>query len=137
MTEYKKPLPAPNLDSQAFWNGCKKHELLIPRCRNCGDYHFYPRFFCPKCLSTNLEWVKVSGRGKVYTFTIIERGGMAAFEKEVPYVLALLQLEEGVLMMSNIIGPELDKIEIGTDVEVVFDDVTDEITLPKFKLARK
>jgi len=133
MANYTKPLPVPNLDSQPFWEGCKRHELLIPRCRRCGNYHFYPRFFCPKCVSNNLEWVKVGGRGKVYTFTIIERAGMAAFEEEVPYILALVQLEEGVLMMSNIVGCQLDKIEIGMDVQVVFDDVTDEITLPKFK----
>ena len=133
MTEYKKPLPVPNLDSQAFWEGCKKHELLIPRCQNCGNYHFYPRFFCPKCLSNKLEWIKSSGKGKIYTFTIIERAGMEAFKEEVPYVLAIVELEEGVRMMSNIVKCGLDEIEIGMSLEVVFDDVTNEITLPKFK----
>lgn len=137
MAKYNKPLPIPSLDSQPFWEGCKRHELLIPRCRNCGTYHFFPRFFCTKCLSTDIEWVKTNGRGRIYTFTVIDKAGMAAFKEEVPYILAMIQLEEGVRMMSNIVECGPDEIKIGTEVEVVFDDVTDEITLPKFKPLKK
>ena len=133
MAQYNKPLPIPNVASQAFWEGCKKHTLLIPRCRSCGTYHFYPRFFCVKCMSLDLDWVKASGRGEIYTFSIIERPGIPAFAAEAPYVLSLVQLDEGVFMMSNIVGCPPDKVEIGMKVEVVFDDVTEEITLPKFK----
>ena len=133
MANYEKPLPNPGLDSLVFWGGCKKHQLLIPRCRKCGTYHFFPRFFCTKCLSTDLEWVKSSGRGEVYTFTIIEKAGIGAFAEEVPYILALVQLEENVRMMSNIIECPLEKIRIGMKVEVVFEDITEEITLPKFR----
>jgi uncharacterized OB-fold protein len=133
MSKYNKPLPVASPDSQPFWDGCKKHELLIPRCQRCGSYHFFPRFFCPKCLSTDLEWSKSGGRGTIYTFTIIDRAGMAAFEEDVPYILALVQLEEGVRMMSNIVQCRPEEIAIGMNVQVFFDDVTEEITLPKFR----
>lgn len=133
MAEYNKPLPVASLDSQPFWEGCKKHELLIPRCQRCGTYNFFPRFFCTKCLSTEIEWLKSKGVGRIYTFTIIDRAGIPAFAEEVPYVLALVQLEEGVRMMSNIVQCRPEEAAIGMKVQVVFDDVTEEITLPKFK----
>lgn len=133
MPQYDKPVPVPNAASQAFWEGCKRHELLIPRCLRCGAYHFFPRFFCVQCMSPDLEWVKTSGRGEIYSFSIVERAGMPAFAAEAPYVLSLVELEEGVRMMSNIVGCPPGKVRIGMKVEVVFEDVTDEITLPKFQ----
>jgi uncharacterized OB-fold protein len=133
MSEYRKPIPVPGFDSQLFWQGCKRHELMIPHCQDCGAYHFFPRFFCTKCMSKRIEWVKSKGVGTIYTFTIIDRAGIPSFQKEVPYVLALVELAEGVRMMTNIVecGPE--KIKIGMKVEVVFEDITDEIALPKFR----
>ena len=133
MEQDKKPLPSPNVASRAYWEGCKRHELLLPRCRSCGAYHFFPRFFCVKCASSDLEWVKASGRGEIYTFSILERAGMPAFAAETPYVLSLVQLDEGVRLMTNIVECPPDKVKIGMKVQAVFEDVTEEITLPKFK----
>ncbi len=133
MTDYQKPIPIPGYDSEPFWRGCKGHELLIPHCQDCGAYHFFPRFFCTKCLSRKIEWVKSKGLGTVYTFTIIDRAGIPAFQKEVPYVLALVELDEGVRMMTNIVGCRPEGVEVGMKVEVVFEDITADIALPKFR----
>jgi len=131
-TEYVKPLPYIHAETKAYWDGAKSHELLIRKCVTCGQFHFYPREFCPACLSSDVEWVKASGRGTVYSVTVCHRPA-PRFEKDVPYNLALIELEEGVRMMSNIVDCPNDDIKIGMTVEVVFDSVTPEVTLPKFR----
>ena len=130
---YNKPLPIIDKISERFWQGCKKHELVIERCLNCGTYIYYPRLVCIKCISKNLEWVKVSGKGKLYSFSIVYRPPSEVFKEDVPYVVGLIELDEGVRLMSNIVNSKLEDIKIGMPVEVVFDDVTEEITLPKFR----
>ena len=132
MVQYQKPLPAPTLDSKGFWDGCKRHEILIQRCKDCGTLRHYPRPMCPKCNSMNTEWVKVSGKGKIYTWTVVHQPAHPAFT-EVPYAVVIVELEEGVRMTSNMVGCQPDDLYIGMPVEVVFDDVTDEVTLPKFR----
>jgi len=133
MKEYKKPLPQPTPWSKPFWAGCKKHELLIQKCKDCQRHIFYPKLFCPLCLSPNLEWVKVSGRGKIYSYTVVYSYAPTEFSEDTPYVVAVIDLQEGVRMMSNIVGCPPEKVKCDMEVEVVFDDVTQEITLPKFK----
>ena len=133
-TEYKKPLPYIHNETKAYWDGAKAHELLLRKCRACGQYHFYPRDFCPSCFSFDVEWVKASGRGTVYSVTICHLAA-ARFEDAVPYNLVLVELEEGVRMMSNIVDCPNEEITIGMKVEVTFDDVTPEVTLPKFRPA--
>ena len=133
MKEYKKPLPTPSPWSRPFWEGCKKRELLIQHCKDCGANIFYPKLYCPSCLSPNIEWIKASGRGKVYTFTVVHNYPPTAFAEDIPYVVAVVKLEEGVQLMSNIIGCEPEQVKCDMEVEVVFDDVTDEFTFPKFK----
>ncbi|MGD0229528.1 MAG: Zn-ribbon domain-containing OB-fold protein [Syntrophorhabdales bacterium] len=134
MTDYKKPLPYIHAETKPYWDGAKRHELLIRRCRACGRHYFYPRDFCPYCFSFDVEWVRASGRGTIYSFTICHRGAQA-FEADAPYNLVLVELEEGVRMMSTIVGCPKDDLKIGMPVEVVFDDVTPEVTLPKFRPA--
>jgi hypothetical protein len=133
MKEYKKPLPQPTPWSKPFWDGCKRHEFLIQRCNDCKKYNFYPKLFCPHCLSLNLEWVKASGRGKVYSYTVVYSYQPTEFSEDVPYIVAVIDLQEGVRMMSNIVGCLPETVKCDMEVEVVFDDVTKEITLPKFK----
>jgi len=133
MPDYKKPLPYVYEETRPFWEGAKRHELLIQRCRECGKFVFFPRTLCPYCLSDNMEWVKASGRGKVYSFTISYRTPVPSFREDVPYNVAIIELEEGVHMMSNIVQCKNEDIRVDMPVEVVFDDVTEEITLPKFK----
>lgn len=133
MKGYEKPLPTPSPWSKPFWDGCKRHELLIQVCNECQKPIFYPKLFCPHCLSPDLEWVKASGKGKVYTYSIVYSYPPAAFVHDVPYVVAVIKLDEGVQMMSNVIEIKPEDVKCDMEVEVVFDDVTEEITLPKFK----
>jgi len=130
-----KPFPVPSLETRPYWEGCKAHELRIQRCAACGQHQFYPRLYCAQCFSDRVEWVKASGRGKVATFTIVRRPVSPAFADDVPYVVALVTLEEGPTMMTNIIGIDVEKIEIGMPVMVTFDDWSEEIAIAKFKPA--
>ncbi len=138
MAEYQKPLPRISEQTKGFWEGCKRHELLIPKCNDCGAYRFPPRVMCPECNSTNVEWSKVSGRGKVYSFIIPHRQAPGEFPArgfDYPYAVVLVELPDagGVRIASNLVDCELDNIKIGMPVDVVFDDVTDKVTLPKFR----
>ncbi len=133
MAEYKKPLPIADMDSKEFWDGCRRHELLLQRCKQCKGYHYPPAPVCPSCFSTDVVWEKVSGKGEVYTFIIVRRALNPDWEPEVPYVVAVIELNEGVRMMSNIVGCRPEDVKIGMKVEVTFEDVTENATLPKFK----
>lgn len=134
MQAVKKPLPHPTHESQAFWAGCKNRQLLIQRCTSCGDVRFPPSPVCPSCMSLDSEWVPASGKGEVWSFVTFHQAFHPAFERNIPYVVAVIELEEGVRMMSNIVGPP-EAVKIGMPVEVIFEDASPEITLPKFKPA--
>ncbi len=133
--KYKKPLPSPSPETQRFWQGLKAHELWLPYCRPCAAFYWYPRDFCPNCGSRDVEWRRGSGRGTVHTFAIQYRAWHPGWAEEVPYVTALIDLEEGVRVFSNLIGvePEPKHLKCDVPVEAVFDDVTDDITLLKFR----
>ncbi len=128
-----RPIPEPTLETQPFWDGCKNHELRIQKCRACDAYQFYPRLYCTACMSAELEWVRASGRGTVLSFTTVHRPVTEAFADDVPYVVALITLEEGPQMMSNVVGCAPEAVEIGLSVEVAFEDWTAEIAIPKFR----
>jgi uncharacterized OB-fold protein len=130
---YKKYLPRIDEESRGYWEALARHELYFQRCRDCGRKRFYPRALCPNCLSSATEWVRASGRATVYSFTVTHQNQAPGFREELPYVLALVELEEGVRMMSNVIGCAPDQVRIGMAVEVVFEDATPEITLPRFR----
>lgn len=127
-----KFFPRLTSETKRYWEGCQKREILIQHCTDCGKYQFYPRPICMNCMSENIEWKQASGKGKVLSYTIVHRAISKAYSNEVPYVVALIELDEGVTMMSNIIGKKLEAIEIGMRVEVVFEDWSEEITIPKF-----
>lgn len=133
--KYAKPLPAPGPEARRFWEGAKKHELWLPYCRPCEKSYWYPREFCPSCGSRDVEWRKSAGRGRVYTFAIHYRAFHPGWNNEVPYVTALVDLDEGVRLFTNLVDVEADPKALRCEmpVAVVFDDVTDEITLPKFR----
>ena len=137
MNEYKKPLPEIQPWSKQFWEGTKQHKLLIQECKDCGVKIFYPRKICPECWSPNLSWSKASGRGKIFSYSVTMAGVEDRFAADLPFILALVDLEEGVRMMTNIVDCKPDDISIGMDVEVVFEDVTEEITLPKWRPVTK
>ncbi len=134
--EYGFPLPVPGVVSQPYWDGLKRHELLMLRCRAGGHLFHYPREFCPVCYSAELEWQAVSGRGRVHSFTVVHRAANPVFQQEkAPYVFALIRLDEGPILTSNVEGIEPDAVTIDMPVEVYFDDVAAEVTLPKFRPA--
>lgn len=135
--EYSKPLPRPlNPElTRPFWEAAKRHELVMPRCKTCDQLFFYPRSECPNCLGSDLEWVGVSGRGRLHSFTIINQPANAAFRDDVPYVYAVIQLIEGPRMISNLVECDVESVSVDMPVEAVFDDVTPEWTLVKFKPA--
>ena len=133
MKAYTKPLPKPTPWSRPFWVGCKERKLLVQKCEDCQKYIFYPKLFCPFCLSERLHWVESSGKGKVYSFTVVYSYQPTEFEDDVPYVIAVIELEEGVRMMSNIVECKPDHIECDMEVEVVFEPVTDDFTFPRFR----
>lgn len=133
MTEYTKPLPKPTASSRPYWDAAKRHELMLQRCGGCNTFIYYPRDRCPNCLSDKLQWQPVSGRGKVYSYTVVRRASTRSFADK-PYVLAIVELDEGVRLTTNIEAPP-ESVKIGMPVAVCFDDVTAERTLVKFKPA--
>ena len=141
MTDYPKPLPIPGGSRGAtteeftrpFWEAARRHELVLPRCRNHDGFFFYPRELCPVCLSADLEWASVTGRGRVHAFTIVHQPNDPRFADDAPYVYAVIQLDEGARIISNVIGIPPFDVQVDMPVEAVFEDVTDEWTLVKFR----
>lgn len=131
--EYIKPIPVVQPWTEEFWKATKKHELFIQKCLGCDSLIFYPRKYCPECWSSNLGWQQASGRAKVNTFTITRDMVEPKFMADLPYVLAMVDLEEGVRMMTRIVECDPEAVEIGMDVEVVFEDITDQHALPLFR----
>ena len=131
---YEKPLPVVDVESKPFWDGAKAHKLMLQHCQSCGKYIYYPRTLCPHCKDDKVEWKQASGEGTIYSYTVAHRPAGPAFKADVPYVIALIDLKEGPRMLSNIVTDDPSSVKIGQQVKVVFDDVTEEITLPKFQV---
>jgi uncharacterized OB-fold protein len=127
-----KPVPRPAPESVPYWEAAKHHKLEVPHCNACGHYWFPPSASCPHCLSTDFAFTPVSGQGKVFSFVTFHRVYHPAFEQEVPYVVALVELEEGPRLLTNIVGVPPDKVACEMPVKVVFDDVGDGVAVPKF-----
>jgi uncharacterized OB-fold protein len=123
----------PTPETAEYWAGCRRHELVIQRCKDCATYQFYPRALCTACASRSLEWIKASGRGKVRSFTVVRRAVSAEYSSDVPYVVALIELEEGPTMMSNVVGCDAEQVSMDMPVEVAFEEWTVEVTVPMFK----
>ena len=137
MSDYKKPLPVANPDTKPFWDFCRQHELRMQKCGQCGHVRFPPGIVCPKCHSMQAEWVKLSGRGSVYSFVVFHYAYNKAFSQDIPYTAAAIELEEGPRMLSNVIGCDPKDVAIGMPVTVQFEDATDEFAIPKFKAVGK
>lgn len=131
---YSKPVPVPDPDSRPFWEGCREGRLLIQRCRACGQHQFPPGNVCSSCRSDQIEWTQASGRGTVFSWIVVVHPvPKPVYEKDVPYVVALVDLEEGVRMPTNIVGCDGDRIVAGMPVKVFFDRVDDDVVLPRFR----
>ncbi len=132
---YTKPVPAIDPDSQPYWEGAKGGRLMIQRCNATGQTFLYSRQLVPGVVESEVEWIEASGRGAIYSFTVARRPAGMAFADDCPYVVVSVELEEGARVMSNLITDNPDSVAIGQPVEVVFDRVSDTLTIPKFKLA--
>lgn len=136
--ELERPLPQPiTPEAQPYWNGLKEGKLMLPKCDDCGKAHFYPRIVCPHCHSRNISWIQASGKGKLFSFQIAHRSLNPAFKVKLPCVLAMIELEEGPRIMSNLINidPDPDVVKCDMPVEIVFEKQTDDITLALFQPA--
>jgi uncharacterized OB-fold protein len=130
---YDKPLPKIDECSRPWWEAARRHRLQVQRCQRCGHLAFPPAPMCPSCRSTELGWMDVSGRGKVWSFTIFHKCYFPSFANEMPYAVAIVKLEEGPRMWTQVVGIPIQELRIGLPVEAVFEDVTDEVTLVKFR----
>lgn len=129
----EKPLPVVDEDSRPFWEATRRGDLLLKHCSACHQYHFFPRAICPHCHSDAVTWAPSTGRGAIYSFTVARRPAGPAFKDDVPYVVALVQLDEGPRIMTRIISSP-EAVRVGMPVEVIFQAASDEISLPYFKV---
>jgi uncharacterized protein len=130
-----KPLPIVTEENRPFWEGGASGELRVQRCTACGHLRHPVQPLCPRCLSPDLEWVALSGRGEVFAQAIYHRAFHPAFAADVPYNLVLVQLDEGPRMYSNVVDCPLDQVRVGARVEACFDEVADGVWVPRFRLA--
>ena len=138
MSPDAKPVPIPDHDTQPFWDACKEHELRAQRCTSCGRFRWPPRAFCPACYSWEYAWTRLSGRGTVYSFSVVHHVVVPAFGGDAPYVVALVTLEgtgDEVRLLSNIIGCSWEAVQVGMLLQVEFEDASADVTLPKFRPA--
>jgi uncharacterized OB-fold protein len=138
---YTKLLPEVRADTKEFWEGCKQHEFRVPKCRKCGTHRFPPRPMCHNCNSTEADWIKVSGNGEIHSWIVVRdsmyRPARPGFKEDIPYIVALADFPQAgnIRLLSNMVDCKPDDMHIGMRVKVIFDDVTDVISLPKFKQA--
>ncbi len=133
------PLPQPiaNADSKPYWDGARDRKLLIRKCSACSQLHFMPRYLCPHCWSDQLEWVQAKGTGTVHSFSVVHRASDPSYASRVPYVIALIDLEEGPRMMANVLGDDALSVAIGDRVQVTFEDRGDGALIPQFNRVAK
>lgn len=133
----KKPLPTISDFNRPFWQAARNHELRLQRCMDCSVLWAPSGPVCPRCLSDHFQWEQLSGRGTIASWVVFHRLYIPAFADELPYNVAFVELEEGPRIIANIIDADNRELHIGASVEVVFEQVSDEVTLPKFKLVRR
>lgn len=128
-----RPRPRQQALCAGYWDAARRHELAVQRCTQCGEYRHYPQERCPGCLSPEHEWAPLSGRGTIYTYVVSHAAFHPYWQERVPYVIATIELEEGVRIMSDLDEPP-ERVSIGAAVEVFFERLDAEITLPRFRL---
>lgn len=135
MGDHPKPLPTLTDDNRPFWDACRLHRLAMQQCDACGHIRFPINRVCPRCLSGEFHWQELSGLGTVFSYVVFHQVYDKAFAGDVPYNVALVQLDEGPRMYGNVVGTPNDGVKVGDRLFVTFDAVTPEITLPRFRRA--
>lgn len=135
MADDPKPLPYPDADSAPYWAWARKHELRMQRCADCGEWRFPPRPMCPACNSMRDEWAPLAGTGTIYSWVVVHPPVLPAFAAEAPYAVVLVQLDDdpGLRLIGTVSDVPADQLAAGLPVEVWFDDVTAEVTLPRWR----
>src|SRR5699024_9632521 len=121
-------------DTRPFWEGTLEHKLFIQQCTECHEHQFYPRIICRNCMG-NVEWKQAKGKGEIYSITKIEHAFSERFKNKTPYIVALIKLDEGPSLMTNIVNSDIDHITIGASVTAVFNEVYGEYNLLQFQLS--
>ncbi len=134
---YDKPVPTLRGEERIYFDEARRHRLVHQRCQGCGEAVFYLRTVCPFCSCEDLDVVAAEGRGEVYSFTTQHRAGHPSFAADVPYTIVLVDLPEGVRVLADLVDCPPEEVRVGMQVEVLFDDVTPELTLPRFRPARQ
>lgn len=135
MPAWKKPLPVESGETKPFWDACREGRFLIQRCRTCENYQYHYKGFCSHCWTGEIEDVAASGRGRVWSYTVVHRTRMPGFQDEVPYVVALVELDEGVKVLSNIINCAPERVNIGLSVQLTFVRADATWNIPMFEPA--
>ena len=135
MTQTQRPIPVMQPWTHDFWKATKQGKLMIQHCNECNANIFFPKKVCPECWSESLTWIESSGKAKIYTFTVMMDMVEPKFAGDLPYVLAMVDLDEGIRMTTRIVNCEPGDVVIGLDVEVVFEEVSPECSLPMFQPA--
>ena len=133
MADPSKPVPAITPNMAEFFEGARQGQLLIQKCDQCGTLRFPAYELCSNCLSTRSHWAPVSGRGEIYSYNIMHQVYHPGFAAEVPYAVVVVELEEKCKFVSNLLGVKPHEIKIGMPVEVTFEKLSDEVTIPKFR----
>ncbi len=136
--DYEKPVPSPDPDTRPFWDACKEHELRAQRCSACGRFRWPPQGVCPSCYSWDYEWTKLPETGKVVSFVVVHYVSVPAFAEDAPYAIANIAIDgtdDKVQLTSNVIDIPWEEVKVGMPVRVLFEDVTPDCTLPKFRPA--
>jgi len=128
-----KPIPTKTPELAPFFEGAKRGELIVQKCEGCGRLRFPARSLCSNCWSEDASWTRVSGRGEVFSYNIMHQVYHPGFAAEIPYAVVVVKLEEGIKLTSNLVGIKPHEIRCGMPVEVVFEQLNEEITLPKFR----
>ena len=135
--DVRKPLPAITSEAKPFWDAAPQNQLVMQHCNDCGAWVWTPRPLCNECGSERIEWTPMSGRGEIYSFTVIRqvvgRAASQAFAQDIPYVIAWVDLDEGPRMITNIVNCPVDQVQLGMKVSVVFEQASKDVWLPKFK----
>jgi uncharacterized OB-fold protein len=132
--EWKRPKPAKDPVSATYWEAAARGELLIQHCPSCGNRQWYPRAVCTAC-GENPEWQKTSGRGTVHTFTVIRQNYAKPFREELPYVVAMIELDEGPMLMGNVTDVDVETVHIGMPVEVYMIEAEEGLGVPFWRPA--
>ena len=135
MTTARFDLPTTDVETQPYWDGLKQGKFLIRHCNACGHDYFYPRPFCPACWSDDVAWKEASGRGTLYTYSVVHANDLPPFNERVPYVAAVVQLEEGPRVMTNVEGVPFDELRADMAVVVEYKPISDDVTIPVFRPA--